>query len=273
MCSVASTKLNKNNVIRFLVGFLPQCGNFEVVLCGSAINLDVNQVRDVDFMIYVSGNRNEFLKTFSGNLEEGNIKYVHHRIDELDMDSIKIENGSILMSIHIILYNQLVLYLQESDNVKIYTEYNFFSFDLKYPVVYRKWVIDVEHVYGDLNMLEKARNILKEHLIPYKDITNALKGKIKNAISYYLEKRPKDNNQSVTSHLLLMQILNLVIVYCYCVNSKFMPTIKYVETELSDFNQSRDLCSLCVKLIKEINVTTVQNIDKDLLLIIKNLEK
>lgn len=63
MCSAASTILNKNNVIRFLVGFLHQCGNFEVVLCGSAINLDVNQVRDVDFMIYVSGNRNEFLKT------------------------------------------------------------------------------------------------------------------------------------------------------------------------------------------------------------------
>ena len=263
--------MNLTHLISFIRKIVPYNNQLEVLICGSAIVEE--KPRDVDFLIYINGDVEHFLKNLSENLLAFNILFKQKNNQVLKMHNFKFEFEELLISLHIISYKFLEKCISQAEDTNIYSNINLFSLDLKMPVIYRKWILDVKHLCGDISLLLNARQYLSEHPIPIQKVKSELSIKIKEYIKYYFEKRNNEDFKSLTMHILLMQIVNLLIIFCYCVNNQYIPTIKYIEKDMLNFIEYKELSTLCVKIAKGINVDKVKTVDKDLLDVINYLNE
>ena len=68
---------------------------------------------------------------------------------------------------------------------------------------------------------------------------------------YYFEKEGSD----LFSGIVIAQIFNDIVLYCYAGNNKFYGTLKYIESDLKSFKNCVQLSNQSVELFRSINRT------------------
>ena len=80
------------------------------------------------------------------------------------------------------------------------------------------------------------------------------------SLSYYFEKEGSD----LFSGIVIAQIFNDIVLYCYAGNNKFYGTLKYIESDLKSFKNCVQLSNQSVELFRSINRTEENDIKKRL---------
>lgn len=237
---------NLNNVRACISQYLPQdISQFDCLLCGSAVFEETP--RDIDLIIIAYESFFPELESSIRNKTEEKGMIVHwHYIEELSMSTMKFYHQTIEYSLHIVSKEVMNVYVEQSSQVSSFVNVNMFDFSLSLPVVYRTWIDETIHIYGNCLIGDMLKSKLKLTCVRSSYVKEVLDGKIKNAIHYYFE---KIGNGLIVQQILLMEILNLLILYCYASNNQYIRTIKYIERDLLSFPQKHDLCVACIKLI------------------------
>lgn len=214
--------------------------------CGSSINHSA--ARDIDIIVYVSCDLVSFFEDFTSHFAEKNILRKGY-IDVWRMYSFKINENGEVISFHFVSFEDLKDYVEKAGEPETYAKINLFSLSMKFPSVYRKWIIDTRHLCGDSLLKEELLTMLRRQIMPSGAIQNSLRGRILNSINYYYEK----SDSELFSGVVLCQIFNDIVLYCYAGNGVYYGTLKYLEEDLKSFSQCTELSEAATKLYQTIN--------------------
>lgn len=250
-------KLNKfltEDITKVIEDYQIGSTNTQFLQCGSSI--DNPWARDIDIIVYTCDDLKIFFDDFETHFMGKHIikkKY----IEIWKMYSLKIMEQNKVLSFHIVSLEDLKNYISRAGDSEIYVEINLFTLSMKLPTVYRKWINDTIHLYGNSYLKEELVAMLGQHKMPIAEIQSLLKARIINSINYYFEKCDSD----LFSGIVISQIFNDVVLYCYAGNNAFYGTLKYIESDLNSFEKCVDLSKLSLDLFKSINNNT-SNIEK-----------
>lgn len=214
--------------------------------CGSSIQNPM--ARDIDIMVYVSGNLYDFFDSFLMRYKD---RYIIKKsfADIWKMYSLKVKENNEVISFHIVSVEDLRKYVERACEPEIYTDINLFSLSMKLPTVYRKWIIDTNHLYGNRSMKEELLSMLNQQRMPVVAIQELLRKRIINSVNYYFEK----SDSALFSGIIISQIFNDCVLYCYAENGLYYGTLKYLESDLKSFTKGTELAEESISLYKAIN--------------------
>lgn len=225
--------------------------------CGSS--LKDSSARDIDIMVYTC---DDLLAYFTKLLEKIEDKHIIKKgyIDIWNMYSLKIIEDNEIISFHIVSFEDLKKYVKRADEIEIYANINLFELSLNLPTVYRKWINDTRHLCGNSSLKAQLEIMLQQYEMPVIAIQALLRKRIINSINYYFEKEGSD----LFSGIVIAQIFNDIVLYCYAGNNKFYGTLKYIESDLKSFKNCVQLSNQSVELFRSINRTEENDIKKRL---------
>lgn len=234
-------------------GFQPH--DYLALLCGSSLVED--DPRDTDIFIYTTENEGVFsqklLDEFSRIDPEARLTYLR----ALRFYSLKYASGGIRYSLHIVSMETLFSFIEKASLVETYTDVNVFDVRLYHQTVYRKWILETEYLIGDASMKEALLRELAQKEKPAELARRELVRRLKNDIAYFHEKVTDDR---VICNVVLGQIFNDLVNYCYLLNDAYYGTVKYIRRDLEGFRNGSELCHLAVGLIGSCSVRSIQDI-------------
>lgn len=231
--------------------------NVQFLQCGSSIK--DSSARDIDIMVYTCDDLTTYFIMLLGKVEDKHIIKKSY-IDIWNMYSLKIIEDNKIISFHVVSFEDLKKYVNRADEIEIYTNINLFELSLNLPTVYRKWINDTRHICGNSSLKTQLMIMLQQYEMPVIAIQDYLKKRIINSINYYFEKEGSD----LFSGIVIAQIFNDIVLYCYAENNKFYGTLKYVENDLKSFRNCVQLSKQGLELFKSINRIEEKNVVKRL---------
>jgi len=123
--------------------------------------------------------------------------------------------------------------------VETYTDINVFDVRLYYQTVYRKWILETEYLIGDTSLKKALIHELAKQKKPTEFARQELVIRLKNNIAYFQEKVTDDR---VICNVVLGQIFNNLVNYCYLLNDAYYGTVKYIKRDLEGFKNELALC-------------------------------
>lgn len=238
--------MNRESIKKIIEDNCAEYTNEQFLQCGSSIHNPM--ARDIDIMVYVSGNLCDFFDSFFARHRDRHI-IKKSFIDVWKMYSLKIKKDNEVISFHIVSVEDLRKYVARACEPEIYADINLFSLSLKLPTVYRKWIIDTDHLYGNRCMKEELLSMLKQQWMPVAAIQDLLRKRIMNSVNYYFEK----SDFALFSGIIISQIFNDFVLYCYAENGLYYGTLKYLESDLKSFTKCTELAEASISLYKAIN--------------------
>lgn len=238
--------MNRETMIELIESSRTGDRGVQFLQCGSSIHHSA--ARDIDIIAYVSCDLASFFEAFTTQFAEKNILRKRY-IDVWRMYSFKISENSEVISFHFVSFGDLKGYVEKAGEPETYTEINLFSLSMKLPSVYRKWIIDTRHLCGDSLLKEELLTSLRQQSMPSGAIQDMLKGRILNSIQYYYEK----SDSELFSGVVLCQIFNDIVLYCYAGNEAYFGTLKYLEEDIKSFSRCAELSETGIKLYQTIN--------------------
>lgn len=224
---------------------------YVAMLCGSSL-CEPNP-NDTDIFIYsledeeVFANRLYlFLKAIDTDIK---LKYY----ENLKFYSVKYKSVDFQYSLHIVSIKTLKEMIEKTSQISTYTDINIFEVDLYMQTVYRKWVRETEFICGNECMLANIKTLLskKEYDVNSNEVINVLRKRIINNVAYYKEKYTHDK---ITANIIILQIINNLINYCYFVNKIYYGTVKYIYSDLISFKTQPPISKITLDLFQSINV-------------------
>lgn len=225
---------------------------YTAVLCGSA--LVESNPRDIDIFIYTKWDEREFSEKLYRYLLLIYSSAKTNYIAPLQFYSVKYVSSEVNYSIHIVSMKKLLSIIDQASLVDTYTNINVFDVKLYNQTVYRKWIMETEYLTGNGTLKEYLLNELVKRERPTALAKQILSKQIKNNIAYFHEKIGTDR---VFCNIILCQIINNLINYCYLANEKYYGTVKYIRSDLIGFDQAVFLCRLTIELIEKINIKKI----------------
>lgn len=232
----------------------PFCSDdYLALLCGSSLIED--EPRDIDIMIYTCEEENLFSRKLFDCFAEidSNAKLTY--VDELMFYSLKYNSFGFDYSVHIVSMERLFYIVREANLIETYIDINIFDVKLYSQTVYRKWIYETEYLIGNISLKENLINELKKQKKPIKIAKQKLVFRIKNNVNYYNEKVDDD---VFLCNVVLGQIINNLINYCYLVNDTYYGTVKYIKRDLENFDRVTALCELTISIIESINKRSIR---------------
>ena len=256
-----------NNFVHDMQNTCFQLNDYLALLCGSSIVED--DPRDTDIFIYTKEDERVFsqklLYEFSRIDAEAKFAY----LGALRFYSLKYNSNGIHYSIHIVSLKTLFSFVEKASLVETYTNINVFDVRLYHQTVYRKWILETEYLIGDISMREVLLYKLARQKKPTEYARQELVIRLKNNIVYFHEKVTSDR---VTCNIVLGQIFNNLINYCYLLNDVYYGTVKYIKRDLEGFRNELDLCRLAIDLIESCNIKSIQEISCEVSQILNYIE-
>ncbi len=245
------------NIKRIIENYQLKNTDVQFLQCGSSIK--DSSARDIDIMVYTC---DDLLNYFTKLLEQVDDKNIIKKsyIDIWNMYSLKIIENNEIISFHIVSFEDLKGYVKRADEIEIYANINLFELSLNLPTVYRKWINETRHILGNSGLKEQLEIMLQQYKMPVIAIQDLLRKRIINSINYYFEKKGSD----LFSGIVIAQIFNDIVLYCYAGNNKFYGTLKYIENDLKSFKNCVQLSKKGVELFKAINRTEENDVVKRL---------
>lgn len=247
-----------SNFIRDMKNTCFRPNDYLALLCGSSMVED--DPRDTDIFIYTKEDESVFSKKllyeFSRIDAEAKLAY----LGALRFYSLKYNSDGIHYSIHIVSMGTLFSLVKKASLVKTYTDINVFDVRLYHQTVYRKWILETEYLIGDASMKEALIHELAKQKKPVECARQELLLRLKNNIAYFQEKVTDDR---VICNIVLGQIFNNLINYCYLLNDVYYGTVKYIKRDLEGFKNELALCHLAIDLIESCNIRSIQETSRE----------
>lgn len=258
--------MNTETIIRILEKYKIGTDSVQFLQCGSSIY--ERSARDFDIIVYTSCDLKDcYIELLEMLCEKGIFK--EKFIENWNMYTFKIKEKNEIISFHIVSFEKLKGYVCKANKIETYTQINLFDLSLKLPTVYRKWILDTRPIWGNQNLKKELTKLLNYYEMPSKQIQSVLKNRINNSIDYFFEKRDSE----LFSGIVIGQIFNDLVLYCYAGNNKYYGTLKYIEDDLQTFENCKRLSSEGIMLFKEINTGMEKDIIKRLYKVKKILDE
>lgn len=241
--------------------------DYLALLCGSSLVED--DPRDTDIFIYSKKDEGVFSQKLFYEFSRIDMRIKLTYLDALRFYSLKYNSDGIQYSIHIVSMETLFSLVKKASLVETYTDINVFDVKLYYQTVYRKWIQETEYLIGDVSLKEALIHELAEQAKPTKLAKQALVLRLKNNIAYFQEKVTDDK---VICNVVLGQIFNNLINYCYLVNDTYYGTVKYIKGDLEGFKNESALCHLAIGLLESCNIKSIEEISHDVKRILNHIE-
>ena len=224
--------------------------SYLALACGSS--LTEQKPRDTDVFIYSAGPEKLFsenlLKKLSAKDTKACLKYYKH----FCFYSLKYVSGKQPYSIHIASKEKILSYIDMAAHTETYTDINIFEVELQPQTVYRKWIMETAALHGNVSIKDYFIKKINEaqNSAPYSEAEKELVSRIKNNINYFYE---KVSSPGLACNVLLCQIANSLINYCYLVNRSYYGTVKYIKDDLSYFSKEPELADIAIKMLEFLN--------------------
>lgn len=224
--------------------------SYLALACGSSLTEE--KARDTDIFIYSSGSERSFSEELFKFLSIKDQKSYLRYLKDLNFYSIKYVSGNQPYSIHIASKQTILSYIDMSSHVETYTDINIFEVRLNPQTVYRKWIMDTLPLCGDISLKELFVKRLRDmqSFVPYEEARKELVSRIRNNVKYFYEKA---DSSELTCNVLLCQIVNHLINYCYLVNNQYYGTVKYIKDDLSGFEIKPELARAAIEIMESLN--------------------
>lgn len=246
-----------SNFIRDMENMCSSFHEYIALLCGSS--LIEEDPRDTDIFIYTKEEEGVFSqKLFRKFLcidKTAKLTY----LNALRFYSLKYNSDGICYSIHIVSMETLFSFIEKASLVETYTDINVFDVKLYYQTVYRKWIFETEYLIGDISLKQALLYELAKQKKPAESAKQELVARMKNNIAYFQEKVTEER---VICNIVLGQIFNNLVNYCYLLNDVYYGTVKYIKRDLEGFKNESALCHLAIDLMESCNVNSIQEISR-----------
>lgn len=230
--------------------FPPDGTDFCCTLCGSA--LQKAKPRDVDLMIFVDGQVRDWILKLTENLIRKGVEWSERSIPELELESMKFQFQKNEYSLHITERSKIDEYLAQIENVSVYERTNIFGFERNLSTIYRCWIQETRFIGGNEEMIERFGQKIQQSEIPFEELKVRFARKLSGTVKYMNEKEALQN--TMFSGILLMQIFNMAVQYCFAANHQFFGTLKYLETDLRNFQVEREIVDLTLQIFESFSM-------------------
>lgn len=226
--------------------FPPDGTDFCCALCGSV--LQKAELRDVDLMIFVDGQVRDWILKLTENLVRKGVEWSGRSIPELELESVKFRFQKNEYSLHITERRKIDEYLAQIENVSVYERNSIFGFERNLSTIFRCWIQETRFLGGDAEMIECFRQKIQHSKVPFEELKVWFARKLSGTVKYLNERDALQN--PMFSGVLLMQIFNLAVQYCFAANHQFFGTLKYLETDLRNFQEEREIVDLTLQIFE-----------------------
>lgn len=230
--------------------FPPDGTDFCCTLCGSV--LQKAEPRDVDLMIFVDGQVRDWIFKLTENFMRKGVEWSGRSTPELELESVKFRFQKNEYSLHITERRKIDEYLAQIENVSVYERTNVFGFERNLSTIFRCWIQETRFLGGDAEMIERFRQKIQQSEVPFEELKVRFARKLSGTVKYLNEKDALQN--PMFSGVLLMQIFNLAVLYCFAANHQFFGTLKYLETDLRSFQAEREIVELTIQLFESFSM-------------------
>ena len=179
-------------------------------------------------------------------------------LENLKFYSVKYKSINYNYSLHIVSIKTLEEMIDKASHISTYTDINIFEVKLYMQTVYRKWVCETEFICGNECMLTNIKSLLSknEYDVNSNEVISILKKQINNNVSYYKEKYTHDK---ITANIIILQIINNLINFCYFVNKVYFGTVIYIQSDFISFKNQTKISEIALDLFQAINIKSEEN--------------
>lgn len=197
------------------------------------------------------------------------VEWSDRSIHELELESVKFRFQKNEYSLHITERRKIDEYLAQIENVSVYERTSIFGFERNLSTVFRCWIQETRFLCGDEEMIERFRQKIEQSEVPFEELKVRFASKLSGTVRYLNEKDTLQN--PMFSGVLLMQIFNLAVQYCFAANHQFFGTLKCLETDLRNFQAEREMVDLTLQLFESFSVQNLLHSVQNSELLIENL--